>query len=373
MSQDRFLESSEPSPEDINVPDVVDFESNASSEEQLPAPEIDLGGGAEPAPKSDKPLGPRRLALLREQMAQHAKELAENQNDDPEHVDEDLAQKQLRMAELASRAALSSDEDRVTAERAMAAGSDDSDASAATDVEWGSSGIAGAESEGDYVGASFSEDVDSPSSDPAAPRVRRRDLRGYADDAPEGEGAEQWSAGTWTADPQYGGSEADVAWGQEQSSGDHVGVTASTADTAEADGLASDGVPADDETTVLAPTVDDAPGTEGNTWALATAASISGPGAEVVEHGGASDSQASFGAAGTGVAVQESTETEESSSAAEEGHKEPAEPVSALEAQGLDLLDPDDYRQASRLKAILTILAAVIIPAVIVIVLMVLL
>lgn len=115
MSQDRFLESGEPSPDDIQVPDLNDLDTRGLD---LPAPEIDLGGGE--VETSDKPLGPRRLALLREQMEQHARELAEKQSDDPEHVDEDLAQKQRRMAELSSRAARSSDEDRQTAERAMA-------------------------------------------------------------------------------------------------------------------------------------------------------------------------------------------------------------------------------------------------------------
>lgn len=120
MSQDRFLENGEPSPGDISVPDVVNFESNALD---LPAPEIDLGGDAS-GTDADKPLGPRRLALLREQMEQHVKEVAEKQSDDPEYVDQELAQQQVRMATLASRAALSSDEDRMAAERAMAEASE---------------------------------------------------------------------------------------------------------------------------------------------------------------------------------------------------------------------------------------------------------
>lgn len=117
------MENGEPSPGDISVPDVVNFESNALD---LPAPEIDLGGDA-PGTDADKPLGPRRLALLREQMEQHVKEVAENQSDDPEYVDQELAQQQVRMATLASRAALSSDEDRMAAERAMAEASEASD------------------------------------------------------------------------------------------------------------------------------------------------------------------------------------------------------------------------------------------------------
>ena len=53
-------------------------------------------------------------------MAEHQKEIAEKSSDDPSRVDPELAQKQRRMAELASRAAIASDEDRQLAEDAIA-------------------------------------------------------------------------------------------------------------------------------------------------------------------------------------------------------------------------------------------------------------
>ncbi|NHU84193.1 hypothetical protein GWK18_01010 [Kocuria sp. JC486] len=124
MSQDRYPEPDGTSPVNADVPDeIVNIPSGDAEALDLPAPEIDLGGT--PSEAADKPLGPRRLALLREQMEQHQKELEQNQSDDPEHVDPDLAMKQRRMAELASRAALASEEDRATAERASASRTSD--------------------------------------------------------------------------------------------------------------------------------------------------------------------------------------------------------------------------------------------------------
>lgn len=126
MSQDRYLDPDGASAGNADAPEeIVNIPSGDAEALDLPAPEIDLGGA--PSTAADKPLGPRRLALLREQMEQHQKELAQNQSDDPEHVDPDLAMKQRRMAELASRAALASEEDRAAAERASAAGARTSD------------------------------------------------------------------------------------------------------------------------------------------------------------------------------------------------------------------------------------------------------
>lgn len=115
MSDDRFAESNDVSPSDISLPGPHDPADVALDP---PAPIIDLGGEAMGRP--DRPLGPRRLALLQEQMARHQREIAEAQPGDPTRVDPELAQKQRRMAELASRAAVSSPEDRQLAEDAIA-------------------------------------------------------------------------------------------------------------------------------------------------------------------------------------------------------------------------------------------------------------
>lgn len=285
MSQDRFLESGEPSPDDINVPDVVDFEARGLD---LPAPEIDLGGG--PAEAADKPLGPRRLALLREQMEQHAQEVAAGQSNDPEYVDEELAQKQRRMAELASRAGLSSEEDRATAERAMAASSE----------------------------GEASDSQPMTSSIPAG-QTRRRDLRvkqeaeGAVEEAPEEEGSATGESGP--------GSDAVSAPGADPAVEPESEGPESAAETA----------------------------TETETETEAAAESAVDP------------------------ATESQVAQSEAAAAPESVEEEPGQPVSALDAQGLDLLDPSEYRQSSPAKAILLVLAAVVLLAVAVVVLMILL
>lgn len=273
MSQDRFLDNGEPSPGDITVPDVVNFESNALD---LPAPEIDLGGGA-PDANADKPLGPRRLALLREQMQQHAKDLAQNQSDDPEHVDEDLAQQQMRMARLASRAALSSEEDRLAAERAM------------------------------DQGPSVSDDAQPMTASIPADQVRRRDLRGERSQVPSASDADA------DAGPDPESEPVEVADAEE-----------SEVDRAQEAESAQAAQPQPE----AAPASQPAPASE-----AAAAADADANGVE----------------------------------------PEPAQPVSALDAQGLELMEPEDYRQSSHLKTIILVMAAVVLLAVAVVVLMILL
>lgn len=275
MSQDRFLDNGEPSPGDITVPDVVNFESNALD---LPAPEIDLGGGA-PDANADKPLGPRRLALLREQMQQHAKDLAQNQSDDPEHVDEDLAQQQMRMARLASRAALSSEEDRLAAERAM------------------------------DQGPSVTDDAQPMTASIPADQVRRRDLRGERSQIPSASDADADA----DAGPDPESEPVEVA-DAEQSEVDR----AQEAESAQAAQPQPEAAPASQP----------APASE-----AAAAADADANGVE----------------------------------------PEPAQPVSALDAQGLELMEPEDYRQSSHLKTIILVMAAVVLLAVAVVVLMILL
>ncbi|MDO5619395.1 hypothetical protein [Kocuria sp.] len=299
MSQDRFLDHGEPSPDDIRVPDVVDFESNTLD---LPAPVIDLGGTTA-SPDADKPLGPRRLALLREQMEQHVRELAENQSEDPEYVDEDLAQKQRRIAELSSRAALSSQEDRQAAERAMAAGLVDPD------------------------------DAQPHTASIPADQVRRRDLR-EPDEAPEQPQV--------TEDAEVPAS--DVAEDQPE---------AISEDRPEATPEDQPEVIAEDQPEAITESPDEPahPAPETAEDDVASPAGEEAPDSESVADGSAEAEPAS------------ATETVE----------EPAQPVSALDAQGLELLDPAEYRQSSHVKTFLLVLAAVVLLAVAVTVLMILL
>lgn len=307
MSQDRFLDHGEPSPDDIRVPDVVDFESNTLD---LPAPVIDLGGTTA-SPDADKPLGPRRLALLREQMEQHVRELAENQSEDPEYVDEDLAQKQRRIAELSSRAALSSQEDRQAAERAMAAGLVDPD------------------------------DAQPHTASIPADQVRRRDLR-EPDEAPEQpqvtEDAEVPASDVAEDQPEAISEDRPEATPEDQ-------PEASTEDQPE--------VIAEDQPEAITESPDEPahPAPETAEDDVASPAGEEAPDSESVADGSAEAEPAS------------ATETVE----------EPAQPVSALDAQGLELLDPAEYRQSSHVKTFLLVLAAVVLLAVAVTVLMILL
>ena len=85
-----------------------------------PAPMIELDTPEQTQPV--KPLGPRRLARLQREMAEHAQRIQESEvqagGDD---VDEALLATQHRLADLALRAAAANDRDRQDAERALAA------------------------------------------------------------------------------------------------------------------------------------------------------------------------------------------------------------------------------------------------------------
>ncbi|MBD2761263.1 hypothetical protein IEE92_01605 [Kocuria sp. cx-116] len=84
-----------------------------------PAPVIELDGAIETAPV--KPLGPRRLARLQREMAEHAQEIHQAEQSNAGQVDEDLLLKQQRFAELALRAAAANEQDRQDAQAALKA------------------------------------------------------------------------------------------------------------------------------------------------------------------------------------------------------------------------------------------------------------
>ena len=84
-----------------------------------PAPVIDLDGPTETGPL--RPLGPRRLARLQREMAEHAQEIHEAEQSNAGAVDHDLLLKQQRFAELALRAAAANEQDRKDAQFALRA------------------------------------------------------------------------------------------------------------------------------------------------------------------------------------------------------------------------------------------------------------
>lgn len=89
-----------------------------------PAPMIELDGPVDSGPV--KPLGPRRLARLQREMAAHAREIQEAEQANAGEVDQDLLMKQQRFAELALRAAAANEQDRKDAEAALRAAESES-------------------------------------------------------------------------------------------------------------------------------------------------------------------------------------------------------------------------------------------------------
>lgn len=84
-----------------------------------PAPMIELDTPVQTEPV--KPLGPRRLARLQREMAEHTREVQEAERNNGGAVDDALLAKQQRLADLAVRAAATNDRDRRDAQRALAA------------------------------------------------------------------------------------------------------------------------------------------------------------------------------------------------------------------------------------------------------------
>ena len=68
-----------------------------------------------------KPLGPRRLARLQREMAEHARQIQESERTGGGEVDDALLATQRRLADLAMRAAAANEQDRQAAELAAAA------------------------------------------------------------------------------------------------------------------------------------------------------------------------------------------------------------------------------------------------------------
>lgn len=84
-----------------------------------PAPIIEVDSPVDPGPV--KPLGPRRLARLQREMAEHQRQVRESERQHDGGVDEDLLLKQRRFAELAVRAAAANERDRSDAQAAAGA------------------------------------------------------------------------------------------------------------------------------------------------------------------------------------------------------------------------------------------------------------
>lgn len=135
MSEPRSEEDRSPNPGEAREPDAIEETSLETSHGESgstvapwtsevprvpgPAPVIDLDGPTETGPV--RPLGPRRLARLQREMAEHAQEIHEAEQSNAGAVDQDLLLKQQRFAELALRAAAANEQDRKDAQSALRA------------------------------------------------------------------------------------------------------------------------------------------------------------------------------------------------------------------------------------------------------------
>ncbi|WP_270259509.1 hypothetical protein [Kocuria marina] len=120
-----------------------------------------------------KPLGPRRLARLQREMVEHARQIQESERTGGGEVDDALLATQRRLADLAMRAAAANEQDRQAAERATAEeptalGNGPAGSSAAGQAP-AAGGSAGEEPGTPTPGAPVSANAVSPEQAPAAP------------------------------------------------------------------------------------------------------------------------------------------------------------------------------------------------------------
>lgn len=309
MSDGRFAQDSDAAPDDVTIPDPTDpFQQGLNP----PAPIIDLGGDVAAGPS--RPLGPRRLALLREQMAQHQRELERSGADDPTNVDPVLAQKQKRIAELASRAAISSEEDRQLADEAFA---QTQSIQPITDDYLASLD----EQERDNGGSSLEEEPQEPSE-----KIGHLDRASEADPTDTGIQQTPWSEPVPVV-PAAPSQEQDQLEA-EHASPEVDDQSRDLADELEGVEPASEPAegPADDDLDAAPENVEQTGSTEPVEESSSSLESAEGADAEATEHS----------------AQQEAAD--QVAAASDEDEQAPSEPVRAVNAQGLQLMDPKDYR-----------------------------
>lgn len=361
MSDGRFAQDSDAAPDDVTIPDPTD---PAQQGLNRPAPIIDLGGDVEPGPS--RPLGPRRLALLREQMAKHQQEIERSGTDDPTHVDPELAQKQRRIAELASRAAISSEEDRRLADEAIAqtqsirpitdeylASLDEQDTAV---TQQGVSSLEEAPDEASEQTQPPEQDTEADPSDSAIEQTP------WSQPVPVVPMPSEQEDDQPLADSV---SEADsVTEAAEGRSGDHPGEEpegASVGDAAQGQSADNDEDPV--EAQPAAEPVEEQPHDDGE-QAPEPAGSDDSVGQidsaqPIEEHASSLESAEAADAEET-----EETSTEASAAqpdAAAETEQAPSEPVRAVNAQGLQLMDPKDYRTPSDWRTPVLTIAAILV------------
>lgn len=284
-----------------------------------PAPMIELDAPPQDGPV--KPLGPRRLARLQREMAEHARQLQQTPpSHDGDQVDEALLAKQRRLAELALRAAAANAQDRQDADRAAAA---DSTARGEGDAAGGSPGQGAAPAGPDAGGGEYFT-ITFP-------------------------GAAQATAGGM----DLGSRAADPA--SLPASAVHYGPV-----TTQIPAIPSP--PAAEEPTAGAQRTSDGTAQSDHDHDHGTPAGSSGPEEELP--GG--DRGHGTEAAGNEHAPAASSETTERTV----DTPAPAGPVRAVDAEGLELLEPKEYTRGSAAPKVLITLLLVVLAALAVVLVM---
>lgn len=276
-----------------------------------PAPIIELDGPVDSAPV--KPLGPRRLARLQREMAEHAKEIQEAEQANGGEVDQDLLLKQQRFAELAMRAAAANEQDRNAAEAALRANESESTGGTATESD---------EATGpDTITVSFPQSTPMGSSLAADPLV---------------------------VDPGHFPSSPIVP-----ASGPHT-VSINVVPTASAPSDSETVVPADQTSGEQTEASADSAATQRDEPAQAASSSEENAPEPTPESRRDADVEA------PPVATPGAPEPMPS-----EQVSAPGTPVRAVDAQGLELLEPNDYKQKSGALVPLLVLLFLVIAALI--------
>ena len=295
-----------------------------------PAPVIELDSPVESRPV--KPLGPRRLARLQREMAEHAQEIHRAEQANAGEVDQDLLLKQQRFAELALRAAAANEQDRRDAQAALRA----HEAHHGSGTDTGSGDTAAEET----ITVSFPENSPVGSSLAANPL---------------------------TEDPgQFPSSPLDQASGPHTVS---INVVAPAAEQAGSAAPATDG-PAEPTAEGPAATTDGpaeptaerrAATAEGPVVAAASEASAATTDGPATERAAASSSEET----GTEPEVPATEAPLDPQPMPSERVSAPGTPVRAVDAEGLQLLDPKDYKQSSGALVPLLVLLFLVIAALI--------
>ncbi|WP_055083899.1 hypothetical protein [Kocuria salsicia] len=307
-----------------------------------PAPMIELDSPVSSEPV--KPLGPRRLARLQREMAEHAREIqdAERANRST-GVDDALLAKQQRLADLAVRAAAANQQDRDAAQRALAQSGD------AGSPEASGSEASGAAAPGAVVPGTATPRAGAPrGTDPATGAL--------VDAAPDA------AATSWPASPvDYGPGPATTQIPIYTAPERRATASAGPGPASDAESPVSQARPSSEGERASTLATSDHDGTR----AAAGTSAASGSDADT-----APGSTASARTAGENTAGERAPGDAASSSVEDSHHAPPGRPVRAVDAEGLELLEPGAYKSRGGWMRWLLVLLLLVVAALAVVLIM---